>query len=255
MKIPKAKAIELIDVKIKQFEDLAKNATFDNRYKEDYKLAYEGTEILITELFSEEETKKFRMKVTRPAIGFVGRIDYAGELQHYKEHISECIAQLKAHKERIENFWSDKIKKTAKKTVVPFVSMSFKKVDKDINEYIKGILEALKIKFKTGERYSKKSIPKKVKNRIRTSDLLISIFVKRDKLAKDGYTTPAWLIKELTFAQATGKGIIPLIERGIKDIASLEYEKEVIYFVRDDVEEMEEATIKFLEALKEHKLI
>jgi len=256
MTIPKAKAIELIDAKIKQLEEIGKKATYENRYNEDYHLAYEKTEMLLTELFSDREVKNFRIKVTVPAIVFPGRrIDYAQEVRDYKKHISKCIAQLKAYKERIENFWSDKIKKTAKKTVVPFVSMSFKKVDKDINEYIKGILEALKIKFKTGERYSKKSIPEKVKKRIRTSDLLISIFVKRDKLAKGGYTTPTWLIKELSFAQGTGKDIIALVERGIKDTALLEYEKELIYFVREDVKEMEEATIKFLEALKENKLI
>lgn len=66
MKIPKTKAIELINEKIRQFEDIAKKATYENRYDKDYHLTYEGTEMLLTELFSEEEAMKFRMGVTGP---------------------------------------------------------------------------------------------------------------------------------------------------------------------------------------------
>ncbi len=56
--------------------------------------------------------------------------------------------------------------------------MSFEQADKEINDYVTGILEALKIKFETGDRYSKESIPDKVKNRIATSGLFIVVFVK-----------------------------------------------------------------------------
>ncbi len=49
--------------------------------------------------------------------------------------------------------------------------------------------------------------------------------------------------------------MIAWVERDIKDIAGLNYEKEIIPFERGDVNEIEKATIKFLEALKEHKLI
>ena len=55
MKIPKDKALELIDEKISQFQKVLANATFDNRYDEDYKLAYYGTETLLIELFSKEK--------------------------------------------------------------------------------------------------------------------------------------------------------------------------------------------------------
>ena len=48
-----------------------------------------------------------------------------------------------------------------------------------------------------------------------------------------------------------------MVEKGIdeKYSAGLNYGKEIIYFERDNLSEIERATIKFLEALKEHKLI
>ncbi len=254
MKIPKTKAIELIDEKIKQFEDVAKNATYENRYNGNYQLVYEGAKMLLTELFSEEEAEKFRMRVTGPLAAF-GRENYAEKVRDYKEHIGKCIAHLKAYKERVENFWSDKTETTTGESVVPFVAMSFDEADKDLNEYVTGMLTALQINFVTGDPYSKKSIPEKVQGRIANCGLIISIFVRRDEIKGGGYTTPPWLIGEVKFAQGKGKDVIAWVERGIKDIAGLDYEKEVIYFIRDDVKEMEKATIKFLEALKEHRLI
>lgn len=143
----------------------------------------------------------------------------------------------------------------AKSAAVPFVSMSFDEADRDINDYVTGILDALQIDFETGERYSKESIPQKVESRIRSSGLFIVIFVRRDKIESGGYTTPAWLLKELGLAQGVQKDVIAWVERSIKDIAGLNYEKEVIYFERDSVKEMKKATIKFLEALKEHNLV
>jgi uncharacterized Zn finger protein (UPF0148 family) len=257
MKIPKAKAIELINKKIKQFENILKEATYENRYNEDYDLAYSGTEMLITELFSEKEMKMFKVNIEEP----FDEVDYdyvepEEVVEIYKEKIGICITQLKAYRERIENFWpADDVKTTSKISILPFVSMSFEEMDKDINEYVTGILKALKVDFETGERYYKDSIPEKVQGRIRSCDLFVTIFVRRDKLEAGGYSTPGWLLKELGIAQGAGKDIIAWVEQGIKDIAGLNWEKEVIYFVRDDVKEMEKATIKFLEALKEHKLI
>lgn len=177
-------------------------------------------------------------------------------MQDYKDHIDKCIAHLKAYRERVGNFWpSDEIETTTRTSIVPFVSMSFDEADKEINEYVTGILNAFQIDFETGERYSKDSISEKVKSRIRSSDLLIVVFVKRDKIEGGEYTTSSWLLTEVGIALGARKDVIAWVERGIKDIAGLNYEKEVIYFVRDDVKEMKKATTKFLEALKEHKLI
>ena len=149
----------------------------------------------------------------------------------------------------------DEFHDVTKSKVVPFVAMSLHESDKDINEYVTGILDALEIKFVTGERYSKESIPKKVKERIGNSELFIDIFVKRDEIKDGGYTTPPWLVKELGIAQGAKKDVIAWVENGIKDIAGLDYEKEVIYFERNNIKSIMNATIKFLEALKEHKLI
>jgi hypothetical protein len=144
---------------------------------------------------------------------------------------------------------------STKVTIVPFVAMSFDEKDDNLNRYVTNILRALGIDFETGERYSKDSIPEKVRNRIIDAALFIVIFVKRDKIEGGGYTTPSWLLKELGIAQGSQKDVIAWVERGIKDIAGLDYEKEAIYFERDSVEEMGKATMKFLEALKEHKVI
>jgi hypothetical protein len=244
MKIPKNKALELIDEKILQFQKVLAETTYNNRYNEAYKLAYHGTETLLTELFSKEEAMDFRSSVASPRVTVVGgEIDYARRLQDYKDHVNSCIAQLKV------------LEIVTKSTVVPFVSMSFDESDQDINQYITGLLKALQINFETGERYSKDSIPQKVQNRIRNSDHFIIVFVKRDKIESGGYTTPSWLLKELGIAQGAQKDVIAWVERDIKDIAGLNYEKEVIYFERNNAKEIEKATIKFLEALKEHKLI
>ena len=258
MKISKNKALKLINKKILQFQKVLDEATYDNRYNEAYKFAYYGTENLLTELFSKEEAMNFRSSVNdvSSAVSFGGGINYAEELQDYKEHINSCIAQLKVYRERIQDFWANyEMETVTKSIVVPFISMSFDKSDQDINHYVTGILKALQIDFETGERYSKDSIPQKVQSRIRSSDLFIIIFVKRDKIEGGGYTTPSWLLKELGIAQGTQKDVIAWVEKGIKDIAGLNYEKEVIYFNRNDEKEIEKATIKFLEALKEHKLI
>ncbi|MCK4348387.1 MAG: hypothetical protein KAW47_07205 [Thermoplasmatales archaeon] len=261
MKIPKNKALELIDEKISQFQKVLAEATYNNRYNEAYKLAYQGTETLLTELFSKEEATDFRSSVAIPRVAVMGavmggEIDYAKRLQDYKNHVNSCIAKLNEYRERIQIFWAtNELETVTKSTVVPFVSMRFDESDQDINQYVTGLLKALQIDFEMGERYSKDSIPQKVQNRIRNSDPFIIIFVKRDKIEGGGYTTPSWLLKELGIAQGAQKEVIAWVERDIKDIAGLNYEKEVIYFERNNAKEIEKATIKFLEALKEHKLI
>jgi hypothetical protein len=138
---------------------------------------------------------------------------------------------------------------------IPFVSMSFDPADQEINNYVTGILRALKIDYETGERYSKESISEKVKNRIETSGLLIGILVNRDKVESGGFATSGWLVKEVGLAQGNKKDVILWVEKDIKDIAGLNYEKEIIYFNRKNLPDMQKATLQFLEALKVHKLI
>lgn len=120
MPISKKKALELIDIKIKQFQYILDTATYDTRYNSKYYEAYHGTEDLVTELFSEEETEKFRDNVS--IIPFVGiPIDYENVLRNYKKHINKCISQLNVYNEKIKNFWEDPepVVSEANKTVNP----------------------------------------------------------------------------------------------------------------------------------------
>ena len=225
---------------------------------------YYSTKGLLTELFSKEEVNDFGSDVTPESTPIVAyslsavsmlTANRDAELHKYTIHIHSCITHLKMYRERIQNFWEiNELETATKSTIIPFVSMSFDESDQDINQYVIGILKALQIDFETGERYSKDSIPQKIQSRIRSSDLFISIFVKRDKIESGGYTTPSWLHKELGIAQEAQKDVIAWVERDIKDMAGLNYEKEIIYFERD-ANGIKKATIKFLEALKEHKLI
>ena len=84
---------------------------------------------------------------------------------------------------------------------------------------------------------------------------MIGIFTRREETKDGKYRTAEWLVKELGIATGAGKHVIALVEKGVGDIAGLKYEKEVIYFERNNAEEIQKATIKFLEALREHGLI
>jgi hypothetical protein len=256
MTVSKEKALELLDQKIREFETVLETATYESRYNEEYHRIYYGAKSLIEQLFSDKEVKEFSNAVNIGIVVVGGMIDYQKELNDYRVHIRKCISQLQVFKERVINFWDTKPEKT-ESVAIPFVSMSFEPLDTEINDYVTGILEALEIEFETGERYSKESVPEKVKNRITNSGLFIVIFVKRNRLEDGSFTTSAWLIKEMGIAHGCKKEIIAWVEKGIseKEIANLNYEKEIIYFDRTSIEDLKKATIKFLEALKEHNLV
>ena len=61
MRVSREKAIELIDEKISQFE--AARRAYKAHGGVTYEVAYYGTLDLLTELFSEEETARFRERV------------------------------------------------------------------------------------------------------------------------------------------------------------------------------------------------
>jgi hypothetical protein len=253
----KQQALELLNEKINTFTELLNNSTIGNRWSEEYLVAYRGAEAILKELFSEADAEKFKenTRIMQVMIGM--RPHEQQEYDRYKETLVRCIAELKANKERIELFWEEK-KPTGDimANKIPFISMSFDETDNQVNNYFTDILSALKIKYETGERYSKDGISEKVKKRITNSDLLIIIFVKRGRKEDGSFTTAPWLVKELGIAQGCGKEVIALVERGIseKEIANLNWEEELIYFDRTNIDEMEKATIKYLEALKEHIL-
>lgn len=109
-KIPKSKALRLVDQKISQLEKILTEATHENQYNESYKSAYYGAESLLTELFSKEEAMDFRRNVTPIAV--VGGTPEQ-DLEDYKDHVNSCIAQLKVYRDKIQDFWGTEKSKTA----------------------------------------------------------------------------------------------------------------------------------------------
>lgn len=261
MAIDKQKALKEIDEKLHALIDLLVNAGVEDMWGNEYQHIYAGTKMLLEQLFGAQEKDNFEL-----AVGFGGVIVSAfgksedevktEQLDGYKKHLESCIAQLEVYKERVLKFWEEGLRGEAvsAKPLV-FVSKSFADEDKKVNSHFEAILKALKIEFETGERYSDDSIPQKVRDRIHNSDLMTLILTCREKLESGGYAPPSWLIKEVGHAQQEGKPVIVLIEKGIRDDASLKMEKELIYFERDNFDAMNRSTIKFLEALKEHKLV
>lgn len=96
-------AIKLIEEKISQFEKILREATCDNLKSDEYKLVYNETRILLSDLFSEAEAKRFDGIETLRVI--VSPVDHEKELQDYKKKIKQCIAKLVDYREKIQNFW------------------------------------------------------------------------------------------------------------------------------------------------------
>lgn len=261
MTIDKQKALEHIEEKLVALKDLLENADDQNMWGNDHQRIYAGTKMLLEQLFGAKEKDGFESAVGfgTPIVSAFGKSEdevKTEQLDGYKKHLESCIAQLQVYKEQVLKFWEEGLQgEAASLKPLVFVSKSFYSEDKGVNDYFEGILKALSIKFDTGERYSSNSIPQKVRDRIHDCDLMILILTHREKLESGGYTPPSWLIKEVGHAQQEDKPVIVLIEKGIRDDAGLKMEKELIYFERDNLYAMNKATIKFLEALKEHKLV
>jgi len=106
MKISKNIALELIDKKINQFSGILNRANYKNIHNQEYREVYSDTEALISNLFSKDEAIKFRENVVLTPSG---RSD-SQKLQSYENHLGECISQLKAYKNIVQDFWGkDKI--------------------------------------------------------------------------------------------------------------------------------------------------
>lgn len=142
------------------------------------------------------------------------------------------------------------------KSPLIFVSKSFEDNDKEINKYFENILNALNIEFINAEKYAGIPIENKVEDLISKCDFLIGIYVKRYENAEKGRVlTSQWLIRETHFAKAKGAKLIILVEEGVTDIGGLESDIELIYFNRGDLKSMQHSTVRFLEALRWHKII
>ena len=245
MKISKKEALKLLREKRFMFEKILESSNPNIKHPL-YHKAYYGTENLLAQLFSEKKKNEFRKNVTA-----------WGMEKDDVRHMRGCIDEIDIAIETIENIWPDEEEDKTKKGHIPlpFVSISFTDKDKEINDYFTGLLKALSIEYLTGEPYSKKSVPEKVKSRIDKSDIVISILTRRHQIQGDKYTTSAWCIKEISYAQGKGKDAIIITEKNINEIAGLDYEKDIIYLDRKDIKSIQKATIKFIEALNEHGFI
>lgn len=137
-----------------------------------------------------------------------------------------------------------------------FISKSFAIEDRPINSYFERIMKALRMDVLTAEDFTGETIPERVERTLSQCDFLVGIYVIRYQDAdKRKIVTSQWLMRETFTAHGQGKDFIALVEDGITDIAGLQIDKELIFFKRDDAVSMQEATIKFLQALSWYGLI
>lgn len=104
----KAKAIQLIAEKISQFEKVRANYKLEY-LGEDYNVAYYGTLNLLTELFGEEEMKKF-WKITGASLDLVLKEHDQNSFEVFHVHLDDCIAKLKVYKEKINTFGQSRLR-------------------------------------------------------------------------------------------------------------------------------------------------
>lgn len=105
MTISKKRAIKLIDEQIYQFNFLLDQFNNGKMNWEEYINIYDQTENLIEELFSNDKKKDFMNNVAISNIPHgTGQIE---KKKHYKNHLINCISQLKAYKTTMETFGED----------------------------------------------------------------------------------------------------------------------------------------------------
>lgn len=141
-----------------------------------------------------------------------------------------------------------------KKTL--FVSKSFHRSDKDVNEYIEGILKSLKINYETGEPYTAGSIPESVKRKISANEVFLSIWVhdrEGDKIIPK--RTRTYLISETEYAEGLNKPVILIVQKGISQFGIFGSDKRHITIALTPSEVLIKATKELLEAITFHGLV
>jgi hypothetical protein len=137
-----------------------------------------------------------------------------------------------------------------------FVSKSFELCDRGINSYFERLMQAAGVETATAEAYTDEPISVRVERVLSECDFLVGIYVIRyEDKDRCKVVTSQWLMRETFTAHGQGKKFIALVEDGVSDIAGLSADKELITFRRDDPSSMQEATIKFVQALRWHGLL
>ena len=137
-----------------------------------------------------------------------------------------------------------------------FVSKSFDLSDRDINCYFERLMTAAGLEIATAEDYTGESIPQRVERILSECDFLVGVYVIRyEDPTKNKVVTSQWLMRETFTAHGQGKQFIALVENGVNDTGGLNIDKELIFFDRNNVASLQEATVKFIQALRWHGLI
>jgi len=137
-----------------------------------------------------------------------------------------------------------------------FVSKSFDLKDRGLNSYFERLMKAAGLEIATAEDFTGESIPARVERILSECGFLVGIYViKYEDLSKKKVVTSQWLMRETFTAHGQGKQFIALVEEGVSDVGGLHMDKELIFFNRSDVLSMQEATIKFIQALRWYGLV
>jgi hypothetical protein len=115
-----------------------------------------------------------------------------------------------------------------------FLSYSFSKPeDRILVVEIEELLRSFGIKLETGLNLGGNQLTDEIKSLIRRADGLIALASRRDRLDSGDWHTHPWIRDEFTFAKASDKNAIALVEDGVTTNGAYEsYER--IPFNRDD---------------------
>ncbi len=133
--------------------------------------------------------------------------------------------------------------------ITVFVAHSFLPCDDSINDYIISSLRHRVREVLTGRPYQTMSISKKVKQKIKRSDLVVAILTRRERITKGKYKTSEWVKDEATFAAGARKDVIFIKEDGVVSIPGIFGDYEWIplerYHVANVVEKIDEYLRKY----------
>ncbi len=105
--------------------------------------------------------------------------------------------------------------------ITVFVAHSFLSCDDLINDYIISLLRHRVKEVLTGRPYQTVSMSKKIKDKIKRSDLVVAILTKRERITKGKYKTSEWVKDEATFAAGAQKDVIFIKENEVVDIPGI----------------------------------
>ena len=101
---------------------------------------------------------------------------------------------------------------------VAFVAHSFAASDRVIVDRVKSALQEIGFDISTGEPPGTDGVASKVRRRIESADVFVSILTRRHRISSDVYTTSPWIIEEIGYSlgHRLSRPVLILVEAGIK---------------------------------------